>query len=160
MSYQPSLMPTLPGELDRLVLQYGWQAVYSEVLRCQPGPVRPVPSAPARPTDPETSQMAGPRERDVRRFSDRSRQAKLLRSFAITNLTDQQATIRVVGIHASPSAFEGCRRRCSDLRAAGLLYDTGRRRKNAGSEDESVVWGITDVGRQAIRNLDRAGWSQ
>ena len=45
----------------------------------------------------------------------------------------------------------------SDLRAAGYLMDSGRRRKNVGTEDESIVWTITDAGRQALDNLDAGG---
>jgi hypothetical protein len=137
---------------------HGWEVIEAMVRRLAPSHV--VSSAPARPTDPQTSHAAGPRAQDVGRFSTASRQAKLLQQFAMHPLTDQQATIAIIGSHAAPSAFDGCRRRCSDLRAANYLYDTGKRRKNAGSDDDSVVWGITLAGQQALENLDLNGWSR
>jgi hypothetical protein len=156
---------TVSGYLDdldastaALVEQYGYETVLASVTRW--APARKVPSAPARVTDPETSHLAAKREPDVGRFSERSRSAKLLRAFSTQPLTDQQATVRVVGASAVPSAFDGCRRRCSDLRAAGYLADSGRRRKNPGSDDESIVWMITVPGRQAVANLDHYGWSR
>jgi hypothetical protein len=75
-------------------------------------------------------------------------------------MTDQQATISLVGSHAAPSAFDGCRRRCSDLRAAHYLYDTGRRRKNAGSDDLSIIWGLSEEGKAALQRLGDTGWSR
>lgn len=142
-----------------LVTQFGYPAVLYEVER-HAWPPRAVPSAPARRSDPETSHLAAKREADVGRFSDRSRSAKLLRCFAHDDLTDQQATTRIVGAQAAISAFEGCRRRCSDLRAARYLYDTGKRRKNTGSDDEAIVWGISDAGREALTRLGETGWSR
>jgi len=141
-----------------LITQYGYDSVRRTVAMF--GPARSVPSAPARATDPETSHLAGPRSLDVSRFSARSRQAKLLAVFAGDPMTDQQAAVRVVGAYANPSAFDGCRRRCSDLRAAGYLADTGLRRKNVGSDDESIVWRITHAGAVALANLERFGWSR
>lgn len=158
-------MTQLPFDPDPLVEKvrdlihdHGYGEV-SRVVRTL-SPVVSVPSAPARRTDPATSHMAGPRSQDVGRFSRKSRQAKLLQLFAMRDLTDQQATIHLVGSHAAPSAFDGCRRRCSDLRAAHYLYDTGRRRKNAGSDDLSIIWGITEAGRAALVSLDEVGWSR
>jgi len=150
--------PTLEEEMARLVDTYGYQPVWEELR--QYVPVRSVPSAPARATDPETSQLAGPRSDDVSRFSARSRSAKLLAVFGTQPLTDQGATVRVIGASAVPSAFDGCRRRCSDLRAAGFLVDSGRRRKNVGSDDDSIVWEITHAGRRALDHLDAYGWSR
>ena len=164
MAHQPSLLPPdLPTAVTDLVLQHGWYDLYQEVLRQRPFqavPSGPVPSAPARRTDPETSHMAGPRSGDVRKFSAKSRQAKLLAVFATQPLTDQQATVRVVGAAAAPSAFDGCRRRCSDLRAAGYIRDSGRRKKNAGSDDLAIVWEITELGKFALDNLNQWGWSR
>lgn len=137
---------------------HGWETIERVVRFLQPSHV--VPSAPARSTDPETSHRAGPRVQDVGRFSTKSRQSKLLALFNGRELTDQQATVMLVGSHAAPSAFDGCRRRCSDLRAVNYLTDTGRRRKNAGSDDESIVWTITAAGRHALDLLDRTGWSR
>lgn len=150
--------PTLAELVETLVEEFGFDDVRREVARHSP--VTSVPSAPARSTDPETSHAAAKAERDVSRFSARSRQARLLAVFAGGQFTDQQATVRVIGASAAPSAFDGCRRRCSDLRAAGYLYDTGLRRTNTASNDESVVWGITLAGMQAMSLLDATGWSR
>jgi len=148
----------LRSRIALLIEDYGYDDVVVELRYFRPGEVHA--SSPARGTDPETSQMSAKRMQDVGRFSAKSRQAKLLDLFQMRDLTDQQATIHLVGSHAAPSAFDGCRRRCSDLRAAGYLFDTGRRRKNAGSDDLSIIWGITDEGKRALRSLDDTGWSR
>ena len=123
--------------------------------------VAPIPSAPARASDPETSHAAAARVRvkDVGRFSSKSRQAKLLVEFDQKSLTDFEAARRVMptDIHAR---FEGCRRRCSDLRAAGFLEDSGEKRSNPGSPDEAIVWRITQAGRDALTRLLATGWSR
>lgn len=155
---QLSFPDPLPDEITRLIRGYGYDEVLHELHR--QAPARVVGSAPARPSDPETSHLAAKREHDVGRFSDQSRQAKLLYAFSTSDLTDQQAAARVVGAHAAVSAFEGCRRRCSDLRAVNYLYDTGGRRHNTGSEDEAIIWGLTEEGRQALIRLDDTGWSR
>lgn len=144
--------------IEALIAQCGYETVLMVVQRL--APVGPVPSAPARWTDPDTSHAAAKREHDVGRFGTKSRQAKLLALFESRELTDQEATIRIVGAHASPSAFDGCRRRCSDLRAVNYLIDTGKRRKNPGSDDLSIVWRITFAGRAAIKSLEDTGWSR
>ena len=148
----------LTETLRTLIAAYGNEAVWERLRYLVP--TRVVASAPARPTDPETSHMAAKRSQDVGRFSFESRQAKLLYAFSASDLTDQQAANRVVGANAAISAHEGCRRRCSDLRAARYIHDTGGRRRNPGSDDESVVWGLTDAGRQALIRLDETGWSR
>lgn len=154
---QPDPLHEAVAELTHL---YGWTEV-ERMVRMQ-APTQIHASAPARSTDPETSHMAAKRDQDVGRFSSKSRQSKLLYVFstAPAGLTDQQATIRLVGAGAAPSAFDGCRRRCSDLRAARYLYDTGKRHKNMGSDDESIVWGLSDAGRAALIRLDETGWSR
>lgn len=149
---------TLTVTLETLIESCGYEAVAFELRRLCPE--YEVPSAPARWTDPATSHAAAKREQDVGRFSTKSRQAKLLALFNMRDLTDQQATVHLVGSHAAPSAFDGCRRRCSDLRAAGYLFDTGRRRKNPGSDDDSIVWGISAAGQRALESLDQTGWSR
>lgn len=127
-------------------------------------PYRPKASAPARNTDPHTSQDAADRlcTTDVSRFSARSRQARLLEAFRRDDLTDQEATEVVLRgeTDVGRSAFDGCRRRCSDLRAAEFLADSGARRKNPGSPDDAVVWTITTRGIVACRQLEATGWSR
>lgn len=148
----------LPFLIQTIIKDFGYEAVKQYVLYYAPPSI--VPSAPARWTDPETSHLAAKRSIDVGRFSSKSRQAKLLELFAMRDLTDQGATLHLVGSHGAPSAFDGCRRRCSDLRAAGYLMDSGRKKKNAGSDDLSVIWSITDAGKAAIRSLEETGWSR
>lgn len=145
-------------EVGLIVAKYGYELVASELELHKP--YKSVPSAPARNTDPATSHAAAKTEAEVGRFSKKSRQAKLLTLFGALDMTDQGATIALVGLNASPSAFDGCRRRCSDLRAAGYLADSGQRRKNKGSDDESIVWRITYEGKSALDNLTRTGWSR
>lgn len=163
MSTHPSeVIPLFGSELESdvadLIGRHGYAAVLAEVGLHRPGVE--APSAPARPTDPETSHAASKGERDVGRFSEGSRQGRLLRVFSAAPRTDAQATIRVVGSAAPPSAWDGCRRRCSDLRAAGYLSDSGKRDHNVGSKEDSIVWVITLAGRAAIDSLNESGWSR
>lgn len=65
----------------------------------------PIPSAPARPTDPDTSHEAGRKVEDVRRFSDRSQRAKLLRLLATDPMTAQAAALVIH--HGTVSGIEG-----------------------------------------------------
>ena len=122
----------------------------------------PVPSAPARASDPVTSHAAAQRvaSPDVARFRATSRQAKLIVEFDARPLTDYEAAQRVMSLNAFHTRFEGCRRRCSDLRAAGYLEDTGERRCNPGSPDEAIVWRITPAGKEALRCLLATGFSR
>lgn len=158
----PTLFDEPDDDLDEtvrsLVKIYGYAEVARTVRSFVPTYIEG--SAPARRDDPETSHLAAKQEIDVGRFSSKSRQAKLLQIFAMRDLTDQQATVALVGSHAAPSAFDGCRRRCSDLRAVNYLYDTGRRRKNPGSDDLSIIWGISEAGKHALERLDESGWSR
>jgi hypothetical protein len=96
----------------------------------------------------------------VSRFSVRSRQAKLLRLLSIVDLTDQEAAVQLMGANAHTSRLEGCRRRMSDLRAAGYLCDSGRVRCNPGSADEATIWKLTLAGKRALESLDATGWSR
>jgi len=141
-----------------LVDRYGFKAVLYEVERHTP--LAAVGSAPARRGDPETSHLAAKRDPDLSKFRSSSRKAKLLGVFRAGDFTAQQAAGRVVGYSATPSAFDGCRRRTSDLVAAGMIFDSGRRRKNPGSDEESIVWTITLVGEQALDCLEATGWSK
>lgn len=126
-------------------------AVLEEIELAVSGPIH---SAPSRRTDPRTSR--GDRMYDVRRFSSRSHCARLLAVFATEGpLTDAEATTAVMGPPLdSVSRWEGCRRRCSDLRVAGYLSDTGM------EKDERIVWGVTSSGRIALNHLTTTGWSR
>ena len=122
-----------------------------------------VASFPARPSDPGTSDAAASRKSttDVGRFSARSQQARLLGSIAERPRTAQGAAISLDGNSTTyVSRLEGARRRVSDLLRAGYVADSGRRRKNPGSPDESIVWEITPAGRIALVNLEADGWSK
>lgn len=122
-----------------------------------------VASAPARPSDPRTSHASQARNasKDVGRFSTRSRQARLLEAFvAQGGLTDFEATVMVLGTAVPGPQFDGCRRRCSDLRAAGYLKDSGKTRCNEGSPDESIVWLSSTAGKMAFHSLEQTGWSR
>jgi len=161
MSNDLMLFPPNPDNLmsamASLVSEYGYDVCMAELHMHAP----PIPSAPARPTDPETSHQASKTMHDVAKFSLRSRQAKLLDAFYMSGpMTDQQAALKVVGDFTPVSSLEGCRRRMSDLRAAGLLMDTGERAHNEGSNDESIVWQLTLAGHRALDNLKRTGWSK
>lgn len=145
--------------LRDLFAEYGYPRVARALAYLLPS-TGPVPSAPARTTDPVTSHAAAKQEVDVGRFSSRANAARLLEEFGKRPLTDQEATQKVFGPRTTVSQFEGTRRRCSDLRAAGYLYDTGKRRKNTGSDDDSIVWDLTENGRVALANLALSGWSR
>lgn len=121
----------------------------------------PVPSAPARPTDPDTSHAASKTEPDLRRFKASSRKALLLWQYMWhESLTAQEAAFAVVGTDAPLSRIEGCRRRVSDLARVHFIADSGQRTENAGSGTDSILWQITPLGRAALRNLDETGWSR
>jgi hypothetical protein len=122
----------------------------------------PLPSILARNQDPLTSHLAAQRvgSRDIRRFKVGSNSAKLLAEFAHGEKTDFQATRAVVGAIDSPIIFEGCRKRCSDLRRAGMIEDTGVKVHNPGMPDLCIISRITLAGRIALSNLQEKGWSR
>ena len=133
--------------------------------------VAPVPSHPARADDPETSHAAAARvaSKDVGRFSSKTRQAKLLIEFdavAPGGLTHFEAMRRVMSPNEFHPRLEGCRRRCSDLKAAGFIEahlgidGKPEKRRNPGSPDDSIIWFITEAGRTAIARLLATGWSR
>ena len=139
-----------------LIDAYGFDDVEAAVGRWKIAHGGPVPSAPARDDDPRTSQAQGSKMSDVRRFSVKSNSGRLLREFFVSGekgLTDYKATTIVVGNTAPVTRFEGCRRRCSDLRAAGYIDDTGR------EDDGRIVWAITPAGGMAYSRMRRDGWT-
>jgi hypothetical protein len=121
----------------------------------------PVPSAPARLTDPDTSHAASKTEPDLRRFKTNTHKANLLTAFDRAGLlTAQEAAINVVGSPAPISRLEGCRRRVSDLARVNYITDSGQRAENAGSGTDSILWTITLLGQNALSNLNTTGWSR
>jgi len=150
--------PSLEDVVRELIRQHGFELVVKTVRYLTP--ITPQPAAPARWTDPDTSHGAARQHPDVSRFGDASRKAKMLRSFAVGPMTQQEAAVRVVGGMAAPSAFDGCRRRASDLAAAGYIVDTGGRRANRGSRSDSIIWQVTEAGWHALERLDDTGWSR
>ena len=127
---------------------------------CQGHGIISATAATSRTTDPTTSTEAGRHhEEDVRRFSRKSRQAKMLDCLHGRAMTAQEAAVCVIGADAPISALEGCRRRVSDLLRAGFIEDSGARRQNPGSPDESIVWCVTDAGHTALTLIRLTGWS-
>ncbi|MCJ7725647.1 MAG: hypothetical protein MUP76_04580 [Acidimicrobiia bacterium] len=147
----------LPDELAGLVHHYGFDEVEASLGRIKVQMSGPVSAAPARDGDPRTSKAAAKTTPDIRRFGTNSYSGKLLRHFEETSLTDYQATLLVVGppgVDTTVSVFEGCRRRCSDLRAAGYIADAGIER------DGRIVWTITPEGEEALYRMKLSGWSR
>lgn len=115
----------------------------------------PVPQVGERLGDPRTSK--GRRSQDVRRFSRKSQCGRLLGVFVSRGrdgYTDEEATDLVLR-DESPTIgrWEGCRRRCSDLRAAGYLDDADEERGGR------IVWKITPQGDAAYRKMIETGWT-
>lgn len=118
-------------------------------------------TASSRLSDPDTSKAAGRRhETDPSRFSAGSSKARLLRALVERPMTAQEAALVVVGGKAGTSSIEGCRRRVSDLKRAGFVIDSGDRRCNDGSPDESTVWSASLMGVFALDALERTGWTK
>lgn len=130
-------------------------------VRCRRLMDAPVPSAPARTTHPDTSHQAADAtaKPDLRRFSIKSRKAKLLLAIADQPDTAIAATVRVFGEYLAPVHFDSARRRMSDLVATGYIEDSGERAINDGSNTPSIVWAVTDDGLAAITRLEQTGWS-
>lgn len=89
------------------------------------------------------------------RFRATSRQAKLLVEFDARPMTDFEAARRVMPPDPERlRCFDATRRRCSDLRASGLIEDSGKRRGIA------KIYRITEAGREALRRLLETGHSR
>jgi hypothetical protein len=146
--------------LNILVHTHGFDTVEAALGRIKIQMAGPVPQVGQRDPDQRTSK--GHRSSDVRRFSADSLSGRLLIQFsgvdAGDGLTDAEATNRVVGSVNRPGQtigrWEGCRRRCSDLREAGYIADTGVER------DDRIVWAITAQGAAAVEQLRLTGWSR
>lgn len=138
------------------------QDIYDAVVATWPATAR-IPSATSRFGDQHTSTAAGATHdsNDVARYSFESRAGMLL-AVIIDNegLTAHEATDRILADGVSPSAFEGCRRRVSDLLRAGHIEDSGITRINPGSDRDAIVWTATSAGRDAYRSMLETGWSK
>jgi hypothetical protein len=100
----------------------------------------------ARTTDPRTSHQYS-----AERMRKNTQTHRLLATFGRwpdDGLTDEQAMERSQGVSAS-SEFA---KRCSDLRAAGLIRDTGRDRKGNSGLDR-IVSEITEKGQALLAKL-------
>lgn len=82
----------------------------------------------ARNSDPDTSHKAAVR------LSAYTMRAKLLDAFKVADMTAEEAAER-----CNYSAASGAWKRVSDLKNAGLIIDTGVRRKGR-SGREQIVW--------------------
>jgi hypothetical protein len=155
--YRKGLEFRIDARVHDLIETFGYDDIEASVGRWKIEHGGPIGSAPARHEDPRTSQAQGEKMADVRRFSDKSNSGRLLREFFVSGelgLTDHKATAIVVGEDAPVTRFEGCRRRCSDLRAAGFIEDSHR------EEDGRIVWTITASGSLAFANMRRTGYTR
>jgi hypothetical protein len=90
------------------------------------------------------------------RFTASSRQAKLLAEFDARPMTDFEAARRIMPPDPEHlRSFDATRRRCSDLRAAGYIEDSGKPLRGM-----AKIWQITETGREALRRLLETGWSR
>lgn len=100
----------------------------------------------ARPSDPRTSQKWNP---DTMRPGTQSH--RLLETFGRwpdDGLTDEQAMEKAEGV----SPLSEYAKRCSDLRTAQLIVDTGKDRKG-GSGLDRIVCRITPKGQAVLARL-------
>ena len=152
--YEIKMPEALRRDVEGLIRLHGYNAVEKALGQWKIDHSGPIKSAPSRDTDPRTS--VGERMGDVRRFGRNSYAGRLLNQFAQYPWTDSEATIKVLG-EPGPSVpfskWEGCRRRCSDLRAAGYIADTGQERNSR------IVWSITLAGELAMDKMEMTGWS-
>jgi hypothetical protein len=96
-----------------------------------------------RSTDPETSRQVSP-------MRVGSHRAILLAIYADANLglTDEEAAVRAT---AQGHDIKGYWKRCSDLRAIGLIQDLGIRRA-VSSGSQAIVCAITQAGLDMVRS--------
>lgn len=111
---------------------------------------------PSRNADPETSKAAA----KVAPVKKNTQRARLLSAFAVGRmdydaagspdhgLTDEQAMEAAYGV----SPFSEYAKRCSELRAAGLIEPTGETRAG-GQGVPRIVSRITDAGRAVLASL-------
>lgn len=101
----------------------------------------------ARASDPRTSKAY-----DASKMRQGTQAYRLLLAFSEVphdGLTDEEAMMHATDV-APTSEYA---KRCSDLRSAGLIVDTGTDRKGASGMDR-IVCKITDKGWATLRRLD------
>ncbi len=112
---------------------------------------------PARLTDPETSQASAERySAPLRMVRVKTAKHRMLYAFSLQALTAVEAALMsacFAGREGNIMSVETHRKRAAELHAAGYIEDTGLRRKNLGSPDESIVWQITPAGRAALPTM-------
>lgn len=142
------------AHVQAIVAAFGFDPVEAALGRIKIAMSGPVPQIGERTDDRRTSK--GHRSDDVRRFSRSSQVGRMLVAFTFAKdgLTDAEVTDRVANDGASRSQWEGCRRRASDLRAAGYVTDSGQER------DGRIVWVVTPQGRAAAQRIVDTGWSR
>lgn len=150
---------TLDDQMMNLAHRFGYRNVADALERVRRQIDGPIPQGGQREDDPRTSR--GKRSSDLRRFSKTSYSGRLLTRFSMASesgLTDKEATDLVVGDvlggRITIGKWEGCRRRCGDLRDAGYLVDSGAER------NDRIVWVITPHGVNAYRRMEQTGWSR
>lgn len=154
---EPTDEDELAAAVLRLQRRYGFDRLEAAVGRLKIQMAGPLPAVAVRPSDPRTSQAAAKRQRtqDLRRFSAASQCGKLLSFFVMVSAaTDKQATDHVMGGYAEIARWEGCRRRCSDLRQAGYIEDSGA------EVDGRIVWRPTPEGKAAHHRMQLTGWTR
>lgn len=101
---------------------------------------------PSRATDPHTSHAAA----EAIRVTARNQRGRLLRAYAgrPLGLTDDEAQ----ACAADVSELSCYWKRCSELRAAGLIVATGETRKGRAGVDR-LVCALTSTGKAALRAM-------
>ena len=98
----------------------------------------------ARNSDPETSKIAAAKvkvarlEKKVVRFHIEVGEPYTMKEACLTNDWD-------------PGTYQP---RYAPLRRKGILFNTGRKRKNPGSTREGILWDVTDLGRRIMAELE------
>lgn len=134
-------------------LQPGWLDVFEQALSEHGyylAPIQPAGTGPAaRKADPRTSQSAAAAARSTRAGSQRH---KLLAAFAHApqrGMTDEEAMEFAQGV--TPTSEYA--KRCSELRAAGWIEDSGEDREG-GAGLPRIVSKITEQGLAALRRIE------
>lgn len=131
-------------------LQPGWFDVIEQALSeggYYIAPITPATTVGARTSDPRTSHRAA----EAITLKAGTQRARLLETFGRwpdDGLTDEEAMERSTGVRADSEYAT----RCSEMRRAGWLVDTGRDRKG-GAGTPRIVSRITDTGLAELRRV-------